>query len=113
MVARLRQPSQQISPDTLVCLQDGPGQRLRQIEVTANTFVILARDAKDRFGVFEVDGVFDLTAAHDSARVEITQILSSLISTAEISGRAWGSLHAQILLLKVFSARTGFGTLHN
>src|SRR5436190_24186871 len=76
----------------------GPDQHVAQIEIAADTLMVVAGDAKDRPRAFEVDGVFDLAAARESSGVVITQVDRRRIQLGKFFREPGRSLHPQIFL---------------
>src|SRR6266850_2286487 len=98
--------------NTLATGRDCQGQLLAQIKIATHTFVIGAIKSKKRFGVSQINGVFELAAFARARRVEMRQVHGQGLHARKFSFQAGRFLHAEIFLLAVFRPRIEFFSIH-
>ena len=89
------------------------GERLAQIKIAANTFLVNTIEAEHGLSVIRVDRVFDFPVPGDTFRAEIGQLHCQRLQFSKLFREADGLFGALAFLLTVVGAWAKFLRTHN
>lgn len=88
-------------------------QRLGQIEISADAFLVGAINAEDGFGVLGMKGELDLFAPGEASGLKMGELRGQRFQFLKLFGEADRLFHSFVLLPAVIGPRVGFLRSHS